>query len=271
MLVAFISKGMLLENSNGAIKIREDNMRKAISIIGIGFITGFLTMLPTLSRSATYAGNLTTIYSTSHPGANPSASPYGTVTLTDDGVGKVLATFTAGALIGPEYISAFDLNYNPSLNVNDLKFTYVSGTPLSASPILDSNHVYDGQADDFDIGLNFKTDPWDWLSNGSGYSSSSFIITTTQGNTTLDAADFNFAESDGNYAGAWVEGIPLNSPSGQQDWNQDEWNCDRYGSAWVGAESLATASTPEPCTLAFMGLGMAGAAVMRRRKMKNAN
>lgn len=170
------------------------------------------------------------------------APPWLTATFNDSGgSGSVVMTLTATNLTGNEYVSNWDFNIAPSLDVGSLVFSGPTKVGSFTDPTIsegEDQFKADGGGT-FDIKVHFAT------SDGSNtlFGAGDAVSYTITGIPTLTANSFNFLSSPSGSKGLFpmaanVLGIGADNCSG-----------------WV--------STPEPATVVL--LAIAGLMALRRR------
>ena len=206
--------------------------------------TLFATATLLASAASINAGVLKFDMSVEFSGATPPAgvSPWISATLDDGGTpGSVTLTLENTNLIASEFIDAWYLNLDDSLDVTDLIFSAPSKTGTFSDPSISlSQNAFKADGDGrYDILIDFAQ------SGPNRFGVGESVQFTITGIANLLASDFNFlsAPDGGNgpfLAAAHVQGIG----SGGND------------SGWV--------TTPEPGSLALLGLG--AVTLLRRRK-----
>lgn len=189
-------------------------------------------------------------------GSTPSGFP--TATFTDTGAGTVGLNLDLAGLSGGEFASAFFFNY--AGDATTLTFTRTGGTgPLSGYTIFkgSNNQNSPGNQGLFDIQFDFAT-----TNSGNGalrFDADEFLDFSITG-TGLTASLFNFnAAPEGpnngdNFALARIQGIAggLSASVADED-----------GGDGGGGNEIPV---PEPAAIGLFGLGLAGVAILRRRR-----
>ena len=194
------------------------------------------------------------VFSYSGSASSPAgAAPWIDATFQDTANG-VLLTVNNPGLTGGEFLSELYLNLNPIDTVNNLTFTFVSGsTGVSAPAIQTGEDLYKADGDGkYDILLSFST------SNSGRFGAGDSLTYLIAGITGISAADFEFksAPAGGHgpfYAAAHVQGIAGETGS---------------DSVWIDpALGPQIAPVPEPGPIAFsvVGMGLLSATLWSRR------
>jgi len=177
------------------------------------------------------------------------ATPSGSVLVTFDDqgtAGDVQVTISAANLSGTEFIDDIYINYNPSLNVAGLSFSWVSGQKYNS--VLTGTNAYQADGDGkFDIVFDYPPPPGTFAAKFTSGETSVYNILGA-GITANDFA-FSSVESAGNgsyHVAAHVQGIAA-AP----------------GSGWIGdkPEDVPEGGT----TLSLLGGALLGLGLLRRR------
>lgn len=155
-------------------------------------LTSILTILFTITfgycQGMLY--ELDTVTSGSTPGGT---APWITATFSDAGGGNVNLDLSSANLTGPEYISLWYFNFDPTENVNDLVFTRVGVAPPDDPTISTSADGYTLTTGYYDIEFNFGVDfkknntmTYE-ISSTVSLTPSMFYFTNTTGNLNTEA------------------------------------------------------------------------------------
>ena len=209
-------------------------------ILAYLFLAASLMMFPAISWAYSFSCSMDDVYS----GPNPTGSgPWLKATFQDDGTDKVLLTLTALNLKGPEYVSDWFFNFNPSISLSKLSFTYQTGVAPTSYSTSQNGEYAGGPGYAFDIKI---ADPNYGNTFGPG-DTSTILITGINGLTNLDAADFDYTF---NYYGeSYLAGAEIQ--------NTDTGWCDN-GTTYIGGEDPDPSPAPEPSTLLILGSGLIG-------------
>jgi len=211
------------------------------------------------AHAATVTFNLDTVFSTGSvaPGG---PAPYGTITFDDNGSsGSVQMTIDVSASVGMADLTQVYLNFDSSMNVNLLNFTFDSGDGPTVTrpnnPNGNNNGIFTGvdafQADGdglYDILFDFPP-PGNRFNAGE---SVLYSITSGDANTAGDAItanSFNFLSAPGGNAAGPFLAASFWQSTGELGEN----------SAWVAA-------VPVPAAVWLFGSGLIGLAGLARRK-----
>lgn len=174
-------------------------------------------------------------------------SPWIMATFNDFGsTGTVQVTLAANNLVGTEFVSEWFLNLSPSLDPTKLTFTKIASSGSFTLPSISegANAFKADGAGHYDFDLGFSTG-----GPSNRFTSGDWVTYNITGISSLTAASFNFATTDGGAEGdydmaAHVQAIGSGSQSG-----------------WVGGNQT---QVPEPATMALLAMG--GLALLRRRR-----
>lgn len=183
--------------------------------------------------------------------------PWLRATFAEDSGGAVLLTLEAVGLTIPEYVQAWYFNFDPTLDVEALTISYLSG--VQPSDIKQQENAFNADGDGyFDILFDFPN-----ANNGrfGANDVSVFRITpSTNAGYSISPWSFAFESQDGNH-----------DPNYQRDWGPyvsaakiGGTGEDGEDSAWVHAHII-----PEPASLVIWSLmGAGGLALAWRRRRK---
>jgi hypothetical protein len=184
-------------------------------------------------------------------GDTPSGSaPWLTATFVDTAPGVVTLTLTSNLtannfLQGSANNMAWLFNFNPDLDASDLTITYVSGV-AAVSPITQENNGATlSPFDAFDIGFY-------WSSQNRFEEGDTAVYTFSMAG--LTAADFQFANGDGYYSAAHIQGTSGTAGSSKI-----------YGDEYIIEPEVGAVPAPAGLILAVIGVASLGSVGLRRR------
>src|SRR5262245_5154993 len=226
----------------------------------LGVCVGVLITVVPVASATTLSYDLGVEFSGGTPPAGP--GPWLEISFNDGGgTGSVVVTMSGSGLSGSEFVSGWYFNLNPMLDLSQITVTpspNANVTLDSVSP--GANSFHPAGAGLFDFFVSFTT-------SGSGggrfQADESFMLTITGPGINANSFAFQSAPSGGNgtfFTAAHVQGIGANGAL----------------SGWIGAvgatqlppppQGPTPLSTPEPGTLALLGVGLAGGARALRKR-----
>jgi hypothetical protein len=212
-----------------------------------------LLSLASISQASTVTFNLGSVFSANAVAPN-GPSPYLTAVIDDGGSsGSVTLTMTVASTVGGATVDEMYLNFNPSLDLSQLSFSYDGTSTGPAASGGGTNGIYTGtdafQADGdgkYDILFDFPPPPGTQSARWQAGETVSYTITSTQA---ITASSFAFLSAPGgNAAGPFYAAAHFQQtgPTGGD-------------SAWVGA-------VPVPAALWLFGSGLLALTGIARRK-----
>jgi hypothetical protein len=222
---------------------------------GMGVITAALLWSTNLFAATVDMGMDFTFSGTS-PGSP--TTPWSNARYQDNGDGTVNLTLTNPNLAGTESAKGVYLNFNDSLNVNNLSFSVVnsltSGSFTLPSSINLSKNGNKADGDGFyDILINFATGTTTSQTFGPGDTLTYKISYTSP----ISASDFEFKSSMGGGNGSYYAAEQVqNTPNGGG------------GSAWIGANNFVVMPESSLGIAAglFLAIGAAGSLLRQTRR-----
>jgi len=184
----------------------------------------------------------------SNPDPDPQGTPpWATAMFVDNGPNKVQLTMSTSGLTGNEFIGEWLFNFDPSLTLANLSFSYMNGT--NATSVTASTDYYRADGDgNYDIQFLFQNSGTARFEAGE----ISIYDISYNGPGILSASSFNFLSTEGGgqgtyHSAAQVQGITANDYSG-----------------WIGNTTIV----PEPVSSALFIVGAATLGFRRFRKKK---
>jgi hypothetical protein len=189
-------------------------------------------------------------------GPGSSTTPWSDATYSDNGDGTVNLTLSNPNLTGTENASGVYLNFNDSLNVQNLHFSVVGSSgsftlPTSINLSKNSNKA-DGDGF-YDILINFTTGGTTSQTFGAGDSLTYKISYTSA----ISASDFEFKSAMGGGAGSYYAAEHVqNTPGGGT------------GGGWIGATNFVVVPESSLGIAAgfFLAVGAAGSLLRQARR-----
>jgi hypothetical protein len=163
-----------------------------------------------------------------------------------DATNGVLLKMEAINLTAAEWVKDWYFNFDDTKNVNDLVFAYQSGIKTSAVSRKKSQLQADGDGV-FDFKFQFPTAKPKRFGVGS---TSIYLITGIDG---LNVYDFDFLSEVNGKEGIFASAAHIGGIGK-----------DAEGSGWIG-----TTPVPEPATIFFLGTGLFGLCVFKKRFKRN--
>lgn len=200
-----------------------------------------MLLSPLRSNASTFFYHFSDVFNGTSP---VGTAPFVDALFTDLSPGVVQLTISAVGLIGNEFLSTLDLNLNPALNANKLKFSLAGDTGSFANPTISTGKdkfKADGDGK-YDVSFVFNAKAAKTFGTGD---SVTYDITYTGG--TLTAYDFDFLSKpssggSGPFLGAAnISGIP---------------GCDSPMSGWVAPCQLTPVPEPGPVALLSLAAGL---------------
>lgn len=194
-------------------------------------------------------------FDNSFSGTSPNgAPPWVTATLQDVSPGTVLLNVSNVNVTGSEKITELYLNINPNYNVNNLQFSFVSGSAGVTAPLPslgEDSFKADGDGK-YDILFQFAQTP------GSAFTANDFVTYKITGIPTLTGSDFVYLSTPAGghgpfYSAIHVQGIAATSVGDTSNY-----------SGWVSPSQAIILAVPEPGA-GMLLLGAAGAGLVARR------
>ena len=195
-----------------------------------------------------YAAPITFNYSSVFSGTAPEGtSPWITATFESISATKVKLTFSGANLVGSEFISEWDFNFNPAKTLADLAIAYVSGPVATFSTGINAFQA-DGDGK-YDIGFNFPTGP-----PASRFDTGSTAIYEFDLAAGLVPEDFKFLSEPAGGSGPFYSAAHVQSIGEEGD------------SGWVSGDPSTGVIVPEPATMLLLGLGLLGIGIAVRKR-----
>ena len=197
------------------------------------------------AQAATVTFDLDTVFSDGAV-APPGPTPYATITLDDGGgTGSVIMTIDVTTTVGEADLTALYLNFDSSLDLALLEFTYNGTTGPEANSISTGVNAFQSDGGGkYDILFDLPPPPGsDKLTAGE------IVIYTITSTDAITANSFNFLSDEGSGEGTFLAASKWQGTVGEND------------SAWVGVSPV-----PVPATAWLFGSGLLGMVGIARRK-----
>ena len=229
-----------------------------ISLIFGAFVASLLIIGQASAQTLTYELDymFSGVVGQDEPAGDPLITPWLTATFEESGSNLVTLTMTAGGLIGNETVGAWYFNFDDTLLLSDLTFTFDSGGVPSQNVVMCDRddpcvaNSYQANGDgDFDFYFNFPPPPGNQDKKFQANETVIYTITSNTGSLSVDAFDYtSWLGGQGSYnTAAFVQ----QTGTGGND------------SAWI-----APTVVPEPVssTLFLVGAATLGFRRLRRNK-----
>ena len=205
------------------------------------------------TQAATESYALDSLINGTSPGTTV---PWMTATFTDGAPGTVLLSISATSLYPTAFVTEFDFNLDPTLNVNPVNIVTTNGGVGTVTSTYNHTNVndsftIDGTGGQADLQILFSQVGTGQFTAGE---TAVFAITGIPG---ISASMFNFASS-GSTTGPWyvaarADGVPCAG------------GCGVTTIAWIGDCTSVPNNTPEPATMAILGSFIAFGVYLKRR------
>src|SRR5262245_43746761 len=223
----------------------------------LGVCVGVLITVVPVASATTLSFDLGIEFSGGTPPAGP--GPWLEISFNDGGgTGSVTVTMSGNGLTGSEFVSGWYFNLDPMVDASLLTVTPSANTNVILDSVnIGANAFHPAGAGLYDFFVSFTT-----AGNAGGrfQADESFVLIIT--GPGINANSFNFASvpHGGNgtfFSAAHVQAIGVNGSL----------------SGWIGTgadqlPSPAPLSTPDPGTLALLGIGLAGGARVLRKRIR---